>query len=317
MCLFPKLIVNRKYSGTIKNKGNPPALTDERVRYVPVACGNCLECRKAKANEWRIRLHEEIKVNNFAYFITLSFSNKSLLELSEKGNTNNLNAIATKGIRLFLERIRKKYKKSLKHWLITELGQNNTERIHLHGIIFSDFEINNNWLQNYWKYGHSDTGQFCNAKTINYIVKYLYKIDTKHKDYKPIILCSKGIGKSYINEFTKQKHKYKNEDTKEFYTLPNGQKLNLPIYYRNKFYSEEEREKLWIQKIEKDTRYINGIKIENVLNDEKSSKYFFNVLKQQQKINIEIGFGDDSNEWKKKDYNLTLKMLKKSKIANH
>ena len=47
------------------------------------------------------------------------------------------NDIATVGVRYFFENIRKSTKKSLKHWLITELGQNNTERIHLHGLIKS------------------------------------------------------------------------------------------------------------------------------------------------------------------------------------
>ena len=42
----------------------------------------------------------------------------------------------TKAIRLCLERIRKHTGKSVKHWFITELGHNGTERIHLHGIVW-------------------------------------------------------------------------------------------------------------------------------------------------------------------------------------
>ena len=34
----------------------------------------------------------------------------------------------------------------------------------------------------------------------------------------------------------------------EYYRLPNGVELPLPEYYRKKIYSEEEREKLWIEK---------------------------------------------------------------------
>ena len=48
MCLYPKLILNKKYTGTKKNKGVIPTLTDERVKYVPVGCGKCMECMKKK-----------------------------------------------------------------------------------------------------------------------------------------------------------------------------------------------------------------------------------------------------------------------------
>ena len=42
-------------------------------------------------------------------------------------------------------------------------------------------------------------GTFVNTKTINYIIKYITKIDADHKGYKSIILNSAGIGKEYIN----------------------------------------------------------------------------------------------------------------------
>ena len=42
--------------------------------------------------------------------------------------------LATKAIRLCLERVRKQTGKSIKHWFITELGHEKTERLHLHGV---------------------------------------------------------------------------------------------------------------------------------------------------------------------------------------
>ena len=50
---------------------------------------------------------------------------------SNKPCTDNDNEIATKAIRLTLERIRKKTGKSIKHWFITEKGHEETERLHL------------------------------------------------------------------------------------------------------------------------------------------------------------------------------------------
>lgn len=311
MCLFPRLLKNPKYQQNKKNGGVIPDMQDIRVRYVPVACGNCIECRKAKAREWQVRLNEELKRTKYAYFITLDFEPTQLKQLCEKYNLKESNAVAGKAVRLFLERVRKDYKKSIKHWLITELGQTNTERIHLHGIFFLDFPINNDWLRKYWRYGErADTGQYCNARTINYIIKYVTKIDTRHKNFKAQIFCSKGLGSNYITEFAKQKHKYKGTDTKDYYTLPNGAKVNLPIYYRNKLFTEEEREKLWCDKLDKDTRYIFGTEIAQA---SKNQKYLLKVIEKAQETNKAIGYGDHSAEWKKEDYNVTLAMLKKDK----
>lgn len=313
MCLYPKLIINRKYCGTLKNKGNAPVLRDERVRFVPVGCGNCIECRKQKANEWRVRLMEELKVTKHAYFITLTFEPNELKELCTKYQLKESNAVAGKAVRLFLERVRKEYKKSVKHWLITELGQTSSERIHLHGILFMDYEIDNEWLQKFWKYGKCDTGQWCNTQTINYIIKYVYKLDPIHKGFIPQIFCSAGLGKSYITNFTKEKHKFMGKQTRDYYTLPNGARTALPIYYRNKLYTEQERELLWINRIETDVRYVRGIKISNVMAKSENLKRFNETLETAQKENIQLGYGDDTKEWRKRDYNITLQMLKKSR----
>ena len=49
------MIKNPKYLPNKKNNHNPPEITDERVKWVPVGCGNCMECRKQKKREWQIR----------------------------------------------------------------------------------------------------------------------------------------------------------------------------------------------------------------------------------------------------------------------
>ena len=89
----------------------------------------------------------------------------------------------------------KKVQKSVKHWLVTELGHQGTERIHLHGIIFT--KETSETIQNIWKYGNIWVGTFVNTKTINYIMKYITKVDEDHKGFKAVILTSAGIGKQY------------------------------------------------------------------------------------------------------------------------
>lgn len=299
MCLYPRIIKNRKYTANKKNGGVIPAVLDERTTLVPVGCGNCMECKKQKSREWSVRLQEEIRSNKNGKFVTMTFSEESIIELGKDikglGGYNYDNEIATKGVRRFLERWRKKYKKSVRHWLITELGQTKTERIHIHGIIWSDKKEE---IKKIWKYGNVWIGDYVNNKTINYIVKYVNKIDKKHKEYNSKILTSKGIGSGYIERYDSKTNKYNNEKTKETYTTREGVKLALPIYYRNKIYSEEEKEKLWIEKLDKEERYINGIKINIKENDEE----YYKVLEEERKKNKKLGFGNNEINWERRKY---------------
>lgn len=313
MCLFPRFIKNKAYSTNKYSKYW--ATQDERKKYVAIGCGNCYECRRQKAQQWKVRLNEEIKVHKYAYFVTLTFSNESLQELCNTNDLNekNVNAIATIAVRRFLERWRKKHGKSIKHWLITELGHENTERIHLHGILFNDEQITNNELQDTWKYGKTDNGKYCNEQTINYIVKYVTKIDQDHKKYKSIILCSSGLGENFVHTIAAQNtYRYIRQRSAEYYTLKNGSKVALPIYYRNKLYTEKERGELWTDRLDKATIYVNGIKIRHINTDD-GQKYYYNVLHYQQRWNNELGYGNTDDEWKEEAYNVTFKMLQKAK----
>ena len=62
--------------------------------------------------------------------------------------------------------------------------------------------------------------------------------------------------------FGRNRASYRDWETNESYRMRNGGKLNLPIYYRNKLFTEEEREKLFLDKIEKGIVYVLGIKID-------------------------------------------------------
>ena len=300
MCLYPRIMKNPR-------KGQ---LIDERQKYVTVSCGNCYECRKQKAQAWRVRLCEEMKDNKEAHFITLTFTDNSLKTLALKLKTNGENAIAEHAKRLFLERYRKKYGKSLRHWLITELGHEGTERIHIHGIIFFRNQVNftNEELFTLWSYGRTDIGEYCNLQTINYIVKYVTKIDTIHKDYKACIWTSPGIGTRFLKSPSAKNYKYIKGESREYYVLNNGNKVSLPIYYRNKLYTDTERQKMWSDRIDKNEIWVNGIHIKNISSIEGYEEYM-KIIKYQQEWNRSIGYGSTSSEWEKHEYNLNFKTL--------
>lgn len=316
MCLYPKLLRNPKYRVNKKNGGNVPIMQDPRTFYVPIACGECMECFKKKGREWKVRLIEDIKEFRNGKFITLTFSNESysdLYKLAKGDGYNRDNSIATIAVRRFLERYRKEHKKSLRHWLITELGKVNTEHIHLHGIVWCDDVFN---MEKHWKYGYVWKGynkgnkleNYVNGKTISYCMKYFTKRDILHKTYKPVVLCSAGIGGSYEKRADFKRHKYNGADTKEYYKTNQGYKMALPIYLRNKAYNDDEREKLWIQKLDKGKRYVLGVEIDVSNGNEE----YINALKYAQQQNIDRGYGNGTKDWKLIEYEREMRELKQN-----
>lgn len=317
MCLYPRFIKNKRYLGYNTKRPSRNASTaipcdDYRKLYVPIGCGMCYECRRQKAQQWRVRLAEELKVQKHAYFVTLTFSNESLTELMKDAETDNDNKIAAFAVRRFLERYRKKYKKSLRHWFITELGHENTERLHLHGIIFAEQEMTNEELAKFWKYGLTDIGEYCNLQTINYIIKYVTKVDTDHKGYMPLIMCSAGLGANYVETYAaKQTYKYRPKNTKEYYELTNGQRVALPIYYRNKLFTQRERDMMWTDRLDKGDIYVNGVRVRNVHTKQGQDAYYA-LLKEQQRWNEKVGYAKPSDR-NDQIYKVTFEMLQKAR----
>ena len=71
---------------------------------------------------------------------------------------------------------------------------------------------------------------------------------------------------------------------------------------------EEEKEQLWVNKLDLQKRFILG-RAYNVRN-EKEEEIFLKGLEEAQKENRRLGYGDDSEEFKTIKYNITLKMLR-------
>lgn len=293
MCLYPRTIKNPKYLPNKKNGGVPPTCTDERLRYVQIKCGKCLECRKQKQREWVTRLSEELKHNEKAYFLTLTIDEEHMKILKEKYSLEDPNQIATKAHRLYLENYRKKEKKSPRHWSITELGEEKG-RIHLHGIFWGNLES----LIERWTFGFTYTGNFVNEKTINYITKYMLKENPRDRNFTGKVLCSKGIGLQYSETMNaKLINRWRGKETKEYYLLRNGQKTALPDYYKRKIFTEEQREQLRIYKEERGISFIMGEKYRT--SDERTKH---NLLQFYQKLSKEI-IGSDFDEWERKKKN--------------
>ncbi len=308
MCLYPNIIKNRKYIANKKNGGIIPPCNDERTLWVPVGCGKCIECKKQKAREWQVRLAEDLREHKNGKFVTLTFNDYELnkIEREIKGITgyDRDNEVCRIAIRRYTERWRKKYKKTIRHWIVTEIGGKNSERIHMHGIVWTN-EVED--IKKIWKYGKVWIGEYVNEKTVNYIVKYVNKVDDKHKEYNSKIYASKGIGKGYIKRSDSKRNKYNKEETIETYKTRTGMELALPIYYRNKIYSDEEKEKLWIKKLDEEVRWVCGVKVDISKGDEE----YYELLKSKRLYAKRMGYGDDKKNWELKKYENQRRNLKK------
>jgi len=129
---------------------------------------------------------EEIKKRDLkAWFIVFTFNTESYRELNEQipekyTGYDRENAIVTRAVRLFTERWRKHKGKTIRHWFVTELGQEGeTEHIHIHGIVWTNEPFEE--VREIWKYGFvyprtTDVKRNrVNAASISYIMKYVTK----------------------------------------------------------------------------------------------------------------------------------------------
>lgn len=322
MCLYPKLINNPKYKPNKKNGGVIPAVYDDRVKLVPVGCGNCIECRNQKSREWRLRLLEDVRVNKNAKMVTFTLSNKSYTNLwheisDQLEGYDRDNAIITLAVRRFLERWRKKYKKSVRHWFVSELGHEGTENIHIHGIIWMDktrVEVEERWQYGFmWpRYDDDWATGWVAEDTVNYIVKYITKIDLDHKYYKSIVLTSAGIGSNYTKRPDAKRNEFKEADTTTTYKTREGYEQAMPIYWRNKLYNDEQREKLWLHLLDKNERWVLGQKCKA---DDYNS---YNKLLEEARIkNARLGYGTDVTDWNRKQYEKQVRLLKQMARLNY
>ena len=108
----------------------------------------------------------------------MTFSDESLIKLEEVARQQGFkldgyeldNKIATIAIRRFTENWRVQKKKSLRHWCVTEIGGTRSERLHIHGIVWT--EEDRSEIEKFWKFGHTWIG----VKMVGVLLTLLYLI---------------------------------------------------------------------------------------------------------------------------------------------
>jgi hypothetical protein len=157
------------------------------------------------------------------YFITLTFSpefyEKFQIEVPGSNSFSKRrvsNDGVSRAVRLFLERYRKRYGRSLRHFFVTERGEKGG-RLHLHGLIFDpEFTLHlesskysgrvvskpydllqlNKAFAEIWSYGFTYFEPIT-QKTVNYVTKYITKYYDYDKEFIPKIFVSPGFGSCF------------------------------------------------------------------------------------------------------------------------
>lgn len=99
-----------------------------------------------------------------------------------------------------------------------------------------------------------------------------------------------------------------NGQTKDTYTHKNGTEQALPTYYRNKAYTDQEKELLWLEKLDKQERWILGQKVDV----SKSFEDYWKALEYARKKNKRLGYGDNRINWNQKEYEEQIRAIKQA-----
>lgn len=229
-----------------------------------VRCGDCYECRRARASEWRTRLLHENDVHSNCIFVTLTIA-PEYYEEALKHPSTLLRKMFFKYRYHFRDEYTQTYAKVPKHWFITELGEEKG-RLHFHGFIWDSKlftpsdpvdllhpriskgkktyinRLSTQLLRKIWPFGFADVAYEFSPKLISYATKYVLNAKKKTHDprFKGRIYCSPGIGRDYA-----LKHYTELRDALLSGTLPKIQagryRTSVPRYYTNIVLSEKER----------------------------------------------------------------------------
>lgn len=227
------------------------------VNAIPVRCGQCPPCKRARVASWSFRLQQEERVSSSCFFITLTYDTDHV-PITKSG----LMTLCQRDWQTFMKRLRKavgsKYK--LKYYCAGEYGDLK-KRPHYHVVLFNmptddfinagkDSSGHTRWsskvINDAWGKGIVDittTGSGAMAYTAKYIDKAkrvpMFNGDDREKEKS---YQSKGLGKNYLNATTTDFHRKRPTDLSIY--VPGGHRIGLPRYYRNKIWNEPERKRL-------------------------------------------------------------------------
>ena len=266
MCLSPLRIANPKCDKSLKRfwyndrfDADEYSLYYGKEAYIDVPCGSCEACIERKSNEWATRIYYEYLYSTNTVFLTLTYADEFLTYNPVKFQLGNyeeeyiIPVLCKRDVQLFMKRLRKKVGNGLRFFCGAEYGEE-TGRPHYHLMLFNlpDVLVENilEIVQSCWSYGNVDYSGNSNIKRVMYIAKYCYsnsKLSNKlvTNFVKPFILCSRmpALGHKYYEDITNVN--YHNETLETVVTIDDGRIMPMPRLYRNKLFTETNKEILY------------------------------------------------------------------------
>lgn len=217
----------------------------DSTRYILVPCRKCIACKSNRRSEWSFRLLYESLDSDFNnYFITLTYEDANLpIKEFHEGYMPCFNK---KHVQDFMKRLRRHYEPNkIRFYLSSELGTH-TLRPHYHAVLFNVPENLSEFrktLEKKWHLGRVQA-DFLNSQRMGYVSKYIMKQsfleDLPRSDERtPFMLCSKGIGRCYVNIYANSHHGF--DSPIPFAFTYDKRKQVLPKYLKDKIFSENEK----------------------------------------------------------------------------
>jgi len=208
--------------------------------FQPVPCGKCMECKKRLIHSWAFRIAQEEKRAITSHFLTLTYDTENV-PVTQRGYFS----LWKRDVQLYFKRLRKAHTKSgqispIKYFLCGEYG-GSSKRPHYHIILFNA-ELAD--IEAAWQLGSIYYGTVT-IPSIYYTCKYMMKTQPKFKkgDRQPEFrLMSKGLGELYTTNKKNQSWHKADIENRLYLNLTDGKKIAMPRYYKDKMFTEEERE---------------------------------------------------------------------------
>lgn len=215
--------------------------------YLGVPCGKCATCLTNRIRGWSFRLEQELKYNPEydMHFVTLTYSNENV-----PITPNGFLTLDKTHVQKFLKRLRKNFPPlegaPYKYYAVGEYGKT-FGRPHYHMILLGlDDKMSFGRFERTWGLGSVDV-QIAGAGSIGYVCGYVNKgkvvpahgNDDREKEF---ALMSKGVGKQYLSEAVVRYHA--SSIDRCFVTARGGAKMQMPRYYKDKIYSQADKEEI-------------------------------------------------------------------------
>lgn len=179
-CYKPRLVYCHPEPNPVNGKKIIVFSPKDASRLIPLnlPCGQCSGCRLERSRQWAVRCMHEAQMHESNSFVTLTYNDENLPELSSLDHSH---------FQKFMKRLRKRFGNGVRYYMCGEYGEE-FGRPHFHACLFNlDFPDKKLWktirgnrlyvsetLQRLWPFGFSSIGSLT-FESAAYVARYIMK----------------------------------------------------------------------------------------------------------------------------------------------